>query len=126
MNKIEVFYPNESPTMPNYYTIGIHHELFKLKATVGSYNLIMARLCGISYANFLRMCRDSFDAKIVGRGTYYPVAYFNSPIACRAVCDLLNSYATLVLWNDEHPDFEEHKAILKNLVIKNENNTSLA
>ena len=99
--------------MPNHYVIRINHEKFKLGPTVGSYNLIMARLCGISYANFLRMCRDSFGAVIIGKGTYYPVAYFDDPLIARGMCEFLNAMATIVLWNDEHPDFEEHKKALE-------------
>ena len=116
MNKVEVFYFEESPTMPQHYVIKINHDKFKLKRTPGSYNLIMSRLLNISYANFLRMCRDSFGATIVGKNTYYPVAYFDSPIAAGAVCDLLNAHANIVLWNEEHPDFQEHKESLENFM----------
>lgn len=109
----EVFYVNESPYMPNHYTIGIHHDKFNLTSTVGSYNVIMARILGISYANFLRMCRDSFEAIIIGKNTYYPVAYFKSKTACKSICDLLNSYATIILWDRAHPEFEQHKQELE-------------
>ena len=111
----KVFYFEESPTMPNYYIIKIHHDRSKLRSTTGSYNLIMARLLNISYANFLRMCRDSFKATIIGKNTYYPMAYFDSRIAAGAVCDLLNAKASFVLWNIEHPDYDRHKAALENL-----------
>ena len=109
MRERKVFYIDDTPSMPGFYIIKINHSEFNLGPTVGSYNLIMGRILNISYANFLRLCRDNFNARIVGKNSYYPVAYFPSALDAKPICDLLNSIANIIIWNNEHPDYEQHK-----------------
>lgn len=114
MDNIVCFYIDETPTMPGYYVIRTNHEAFHLGPTVGSYNIIQARLFNISYADYLRLCRDDFGATLIGKNTYYPVPYFKNKLAAEAICKTLNSRANFVLWNREHPDYEEHKSYVEN------------
>lgn len=113
MAKIEYFFVEESMSMPGYYFIKANHELLHLERTLGSYNLLQARLFEISYADYLRLCRDSFGAKIIGKNTYYPVAYFKDKLMVNGVKDLLNARAAFVIWNREHPDYTEHEKFVE-------------
>ena len=63
---------------------------------------------GLSYAQYLRMCRDCFGAELMGKGMYYPTAYFNKTAELSALVDFLNARANLILWQREHPDYEAH------------------
>lgn len=76
--------------------------------TSGSFNVLAARLMGLSYANYLRMCRDMCGATIVGKGNKYPVPYFGTSvqevIVTKQLVKLLNARANVALWDKEHPD----------------------
>lgn len=37
----------------------------------------MARIMNISYANYLRLCRDEYGAEIFGKNSMYPIAFFS-------------------------------------------------
>ena len=113
MNKVKVFYRDESASYPGKYMIRADLDKFYLGCTEGSYNVIGARLMGLTYAQYLRMCRDVYGAEIIGKGNKYPVAYFKLSNELNALIEQLNTRANLVLWEREHPDFEEHKAIVK-------------
>ena len=113
MKKIEYFYLEESPYRPGKYTIRINHDLFPTRMrTSGSFNILAARLMNLSYAQFLRFCRDIVGGEIVGKGHLYPVAYFNKTITVNAFVRLLNSRMNLVVWEREHPDWREHQEYL--------------
>lgn len=108
MKKIKCFAREESGNQPGKYIIKPIHENFHLDSTNGSFNVICARLFGLSYVNYLRMCRDCFGAEIIGKGKLYPVAYFKLSKELNDLIGQLNTRANLVLWEREHPDFEEH------------------
>lgn len=113
MNKVKVFYRDESASYPGKYIIRADLDKFHLDYTEGSYNVIGARLMGLTYAQYLRMCRDCFGAEIIGKGAKYPVAYFKFSKELMDLIDQLNARANLVLWEREHPDFEEHAQFVK-------------
>lgn len=113
MKKVKVFYRDESASYPGKWMIRADLEKFHLDFTEGSFNIIEARLMNLSYANYLRMCRDCFGAEIIGKNSVYPVAYFKRSKELDALIDNLNARANLVLWEREHPDFEEHAALVK-------------
>lgn len=113
MIKVKVFYREESASHPGKYLIKADLEKFHLDSTKGSFHVIQARLMGLSYAQYLRMCRDEFGAEIIGKGSIYPVAYFEFNQKLMDLIDNLNARANLVLWEREHPDFEEHAAYVK-------------
>lgn len=113
MNKA-CFCVDESPVQVGKYMIVPKHENFFLGETSGSYNVICARLFELSYAQYLRMCRDVLGAEIIGRNSYYPVAYFSDKIMADRLCKLLNARANYVLWMREHKDdFEEKEKYVK-------------
>ena len=113
MKKVKCFEREESASYPGKYIIRPIHDNFHLDYTEGSFNLICARLFGLSYPQFLRMCRDCFGAEIIGKGSMYPVAYFKFSKQLNDLIDGLNARANIVLWEREHPDFEEHADYVK-------------
>lgn len=113
MKKVKVFSREESVSYPGKYIIRVDLDKFHLDYTEGSYNVICARLMGLTYAQYLRMCRDCFGAEIIGKGSNYPVPYFKLSEQLKDLVDGLNARANLVLWEREHPDFEEHAAFVK-------------
>jgi len=104
---LTVFYLDSTPTMPGKYVIRVDHEKFHCKGTVGSYQLLGARLFGISFANYLRLCRDEFGAEIYGKGTAYPVPYFNNDVRANNLIKMLNKLASIVEWERTHLEVME-------------------
>ena len=113
MKKVKCFEYVESASYPGKYLISPVHDNFYLKTTEGSFNVICARLFNLSYAQYLRMCRDCFGAEIVGKGNKYPIAYFKRGEELKALIELLNARANFVLWEREHPDYEKHEEYVK-------------
>lgn len=122
MKRIKCFIRDESASQPGKYIIRPIHENFYLDSTEGSFNVICARVMGLTYAQYLRMCRDVYDAEIIGKGSKYPVAYFNYTEKLNSLIEQLNARANLILWERDHPNFEEHEAYVKekNPVFYNE------
>lgn len=99
----QYFTLEESPFNPGKYVISPIHENFLLKSTEGSYNVICARLMNLSYAQYLRFCRDMCHAEIIGKGHKYPVAYFKKDGCSSAFVRLLNTRAKMIMWAHDHP-----------------------
>lgn len=55
----------------------------------GSWNVLCARAMGLSYANYLRYCRDVYGAELVGVGSRYPKAYFTDEQGANDLADEL-------------------------------------
>lgn len=113
MKKVICFEKVESPYVSGKWVIQPKHEKFHLETNSGSFNVICARLFGLSYAQYLRMCRDIFGAEIYGKNHLYPVAYFNRSKELDALVDQLNMRATFVLWERDHKDYLEHAGYVK-------------
>lgn len=107
MTKTEYFKTEESPYYPGKWTIVPVHEAFCLEGLPngGSYNIICARLMGLSYAQYLRFCRDILKAEVYGKKSTYPVAYFKNDGVLRKFVRLLNNRAHLVMWERKHPNW---------------------
>lgn len=103
MNKTICFIKEESCYYPGKWIIRPVLDKFYLSYTTGSYMIIEARLLGVNYANFLRICRDVFGATIIGKNSKYPVAYFNNDEKLKLLLDILNTRANLVLWERNNP-----------------------
>lgn len=113
MKKVKCFEREESAAYPGRYVIRPIHENFHLDYTEGSFAIIGARLLGITYPEYLRMCRDCFGAEIIGKGSKYPVAYFKASKELQDLIENLNVRANFILWEREHPNFEEHAEYVK-------------
>lgn len=113
MTKVKCFIRDESASHPGKWIVRPVLDNFHLDSTSGSFNVICARLFNLDYPQYLRMCRDCFGAEIIGKNSKYPVAYFKRSKELDALIDNLNARANLVLWEREHPDFEEHAEYVK-------------
>lgn len=74
---MKYFKIEESVYHPGKYLLTPIHEKLNLKKTIGSYNVFPARLLNLTYANYLRYCRDAVGAELIGKKCYYVVPYFN-------------------------------------------------
>lgn len=73
-NEDRFFYLDESPYYTSKYVIRMNHSKFPFPhGADGSYNLIAARLLGLSYASYLRFARDVLGAEIVGKRHRFPL-----------------------------------------------------
>lgn len=113
MTKVKIFYRDELASLPGKYIIRADQDKFHLDSTEGSFNIIGARLMGLTYANYLRLCRDVYGAEIVGKGNIYPYPVFKFSQGLQDLIDQLNARASLVLWEREHPDFDRHAEYVK-------------
>ena len=97
MKKERIFYYEESPYHPGKYMITVDHDKFYIRGTRGSCHIIEARVMNLSYAQYLRMCRDVYGAEIIGKKSMYPVAYFSDINSVMRVIKELNTRANLIL-----------------------------
>lgn len=51
----------------------------------GSWGVFSARLMGLSYANYLRMCRDKFGGEIIGKNKKYPNVFLTETNAKKLI-----------------------------------------
>ena len=86
----KIFFLDESPYQPGKYTIRMNFDLLPSMTTSGSFNLLPARLLNLSYADYLRFCRDVYKAEIIGKNSMYPVAYFKNDAATGELIRTLN------------------------------------
>lgn len=71
---------------------------FDISKITGSWAVFEARIMGLSYANYLRMCRDIYGAEITGKGHLYPVAYFDGETSkLKELINLLNKNVEKVI-----------------------------
>ena len=62
----------------------------------GSYNVIAARLFGLSYPNFLRFAREYYNGTIIGKNGYSYVIFKNSRDCDRIVKELNERWDTVI------------------------------
>ena len=91
------FYVDTSPYYPEKYVLRLVHENFGLHGFRGSCNCIPAKLMMLSYANYLRLCRDVYGAEIYGKNTKYPIALFSDKKRAEELTKELNRRAVLVV-----------------------------
>ena len=89
------FWLDETPN--GKYIIRPVYEKFPIHYFRGSYAVMPSRVLGLSYSNYLRLCRDAGGAEIVGKSHKYPVAYFNNDTKAREFVKRLNQYTAYLL-----------------------------
>ena len=112
MTKIEYFKIEESAVVPNRYRIVCDFDKLPGVRTDGSFNLLPARLMNLSYANYLRFCRDVIGGELYGKNTRYPIVVFSKTANLIGLVRLLNARMNLIMWEREHPDWREHQEYL--------------
>ena len=115
---VKAFYMDESAHNPGWYMVRVDVTKIPFETTIGSLNLLPARLLNLTYAQYLRFCRDILGTKIVGKNCLYPVAYFKRNEVLDQFVKLLNARTQFVLWEDSHPDYHEHEKALKDFFAK--------
>ncbi len=99
---------DESPYYKGKFVIKINHKNLPIERTEGSYNILMARVMNLTYASYLRMCRDQLGAEIIGKGHLYPIAYFDKNKIFLQFIELLNRRMEYILLErEEVKDFEK-------------------
>ena len=97
-------YYEESPYNKGKYTLSLNHKEFPLEGgTSGSFNVLFARIAGLNYADFLRMCRDEFGAVLVGKNSKYIVPYFSFGEGLLSITKWLDSRAKWLIYRYNHP-----------------------
>lgn len=100
------FYLDESPFYKNKYMICMNHDLFLFPTgTTGSFNVFIARVLNLSYADFLRYCRDRLGAELIGKNKRYVVPYFENSAEVLALIKLLNTRMEYIM-NEHNFPFE--------------------
>ena len=84
------FIIDECATDPNYQMIKVNDSIVQMGKTAGSWNVLGARLFNISYANYLRLCRDKYGAELRGKNCLYVVPYFKKGSHIKDLCIELN------------------------------------
>lgn len=104
MNKY--FYIDESPVYKEKFLIRVNGEKFIKffpSGMSGSYNVLIGRVAGMSYATFLRYCRDVLNGEIIGKGHKYPVVFFDRSEDLVAFVKLLNKNMEFLEHLYDHP-----------------------
>lgn len=70
------------------YMIVFIHDTFMGGYNGGSYSIIGARVLGLSYANYLRYMRDTYDAEVRGREGYSYLIFKNQGKCLMAIQEL--------------------------------------
>lgn len=92
MNKTDMFTFDKSCSHTSSYFIRPTESFYMIfRKTNGSFNLAPARVMGLSYADYLRFCRDAYGAIIAGKNELYPIAYFSDSKRCKDLVTFLNS-----------------------------------
>lgn len=85
------------------YIIKVNFDKYPLQISGGSFSVIGARVMGLSYPSYLRMCRDIFGAEIEGKNSLYPVAYFKYGEGLHALIKHLNARMESLLFYKNFP-----------------------
>lgn len=98
------FFFDESPVYTNKYIIRLNHEKFPFpNGTKGSFNVIVARLLNLNYADYLRYARDVLGAELIGKGTRYVMPYFDKNEVTDIFIRLLNKRMEYVMLERRFP-----------------------
>lgn len=94
----------ESPIYKNKYIITMDYEKFLFpNGTEGSYQVFVARLLNLSYADYLRYARDRLGAELVGKKSKYIAAYFDKNQTTDMFIRLLNKRMDYIMNEHEFP-----------------------
>ena len=74
------FHIRDSIVIKNHKSICLDESIYEfINARIsGSYNILYARLFGLTYPEFLKMVRDLYNATLYGRGNGYTIFTFEN------------------------------------------------
>lgn len=87
---------------PGLYQIVMDYDLFPPMRTEGVYQVFPARLLSLSWANYLRFCRDVLNAVIIGHAIY-PIIAFRKNNITRQYLKYLNTLTEFIMIERAHP-----------------------
>ena len=82
-------------TANNTFMVGMSELLFSDVMRGGSYNVLAARALGLSYPDYLKMCRAKFNGMLCGREGY-SYCVFKNKEDCKRLCIMLNKEWTQI------------------------------
>lgn len=117
------FYLEESPIYKNKYIIRLNHDKFLFPTgTSGSYNVFIARVLNLSYADYLRYSRDRLGAELVGKQSRYVVAYYDKNQTTEAFIKLLNKRMEYIMHEHRFPyEYKEENGEVKRIPFEQNN-----
>ena len=117
------FYLEESPIYKNKYIIRLNHDKFLFPTgTSGSYNVFIARVLNLSYADYLRYSRDRLGAELIGKQSRYVMAYYDKNQTTEAFIKLLNKRMEYIMNEHNFPyEYKEENGEVKRIPFKNNN-----
>ena len=84
-------------TISNHYMVRVNFDAFEHIYTKGSYNVLGARVMGLDYATYLRMCRDKFGATLHGKNCLYVYPTFEKKSDAEKLALCLNERLNKIL-----------------------------
>lgn len=105
MRVVSYYCLDESMSNPGKYIIRLNLDKLPTVFSNGSYNLLAARLLGLSYADYLRMCRDCFGAEIQGKNSMYPLAFFSADKKPWKLVQVLNERLSAFAYERENSNW---------------------
>lgn len=117
------FYLDESPIYKNKYIIRLNHDKFLFPTgTSGSYNVFIARVLNLSYADYLRYSRDRLGAELIGKQSRYVMAYYDKNQTTEAFIKLLNKRMEYIMNEHSFPyEYKEENGEVKRIPFENNN-----
>lgn len=117
------FYLDESPIYKNKYIIRLNHDKFLFPTgTSGSYNVFIARVLNLSYADYLRYSRDRLGAELVGKQSRYVMAYYDKNQTTEAFIKLLNKRMEYIMNEHSFPyEYKEENGEAKRIPFEQNN-----
>ena len=117
------FYLDESPIYKNKYIIRLNHDKFLFPTgTSGSYNVFIARVLNLSYADYLRYSRDRLGAELVGKQSRYVMAYYDKTQTTEAFVKLLNKRMEYIMHEHRFPyEYKEENGEVKRIPFEQNN-----
>ena len=117
------FYLEESPIYKNKYIIRLNHDKFLFPTgTSGSYNVFIARVLNLSYADYLRYSRDRLGAELIGKQSRYVMAYYDKNQTTEEFIKLLNKRMEYIMNEHNFPyEDKEENGEIKRIPFKNNN-----
>lgn len=85
------YFTVELSPIHNKYIVLPNHTKLGLTSTKGSYAVLGARLMNLSYANYLKMCRDVYGATLIGKNHLYINVLFPTEAAATQLANKLDS-----------------------------------
>ena len=117
------FYLDESPIYKNKYIIRLNHDKFLFPTgTSGSYNVFIARVLNLSYADYLRYSRDRLGAELIGKQSRYVMAYYDKNQTTEAFVKLLNKRMEYIMHEHSFPyEYKEENGEVKRIPFEQNN-----